>query len=555
MSHPGDLRFSELDATDQEKLLLEWGTTAREMASMFNAMSAPSRWEAVCAARERTGEYQEEVNQIAANVDSATTEEFEALLPHNPLFPQSPDGWPTLHEAALRGLPGDVVRRILPHTEADPAALLLTFLAVFGAAVGRGPHAMADGSSHAGRLFVVVVGDSAKARKGTSWAQARRILEIAAPGFTKERIAGGFGSGEALVDSVAEGEDGRLMVVEPEWARVLSVGKRDGATLSQILRQAWDGDRLAVRSRSDTATADGAHIAVLGHITTEELRAKLVDTEVANGFANRHLFVLAKRSQLLPHGGNLSQEDLAELGRLTRDAITAASRVGRLERTAEAEALWERLYYEMAEDNPGGLLGSVIARDSAQQLRLSVLYALCDGSSTIEVDHVMAAAAVWSYCRQSAASIFGESLGNPLADKILGLLVDAGAVGLDARELDRALGGHVHKPEKEAAISALKRKSLVVSRTEKTGGRDRVVLVVREHAEEAEEAEEAPTAEHAEEAEEVSCSHNPDPQPLSEDQLVDSLVTKLGATTDISVDVLAFDRPKVNGDAKRQAER
>ena len=339
---------------------------------------------------------------------------------------------------------------------------------------------MADGAQHPGRLFAVIVGDSAKARKGTSWAQVRRIMEIAEPAFTKDRIAGGFGSGEALVDSVAEGEDERLMVVEPEWSRVLSVGKRDGATLSQLLRQAWDGDRLAVRSRSATATADGAHIAVLGHITTEELRAKLVDTEVANGFANRHLFVLAKRSKLLPHGGRLSDEEVSDLGQMTRVAISAASQVGRLARTAEAEALWERLYVDMAEDEPGGLLGSAIARDSAHQLRLSVIYALSDGSATIGVEHVRAAAAVWSYCRQSAAVIFGEYLGNPLADKILRLLRDAGADGLSARELDRALGGHVSAAAKRAAVAALDRRELVVERTEETDGRSREILTARD---------------------------------------------------------------------------
>jgi len=351
---------------------------------------------------------------------------------------------------------------------------------------------MADAAQHPGRIFAIIVGDSAKARKGTSLAQVRRIMELAEPEFTKDRSGGGFGSGEALVDSVADGgEDGRLLVVESEWARVLSVARREGATLSHILRQAWDGDRLAVRTRSAGAVrADGAHVSVLGHITIEELRAKLVDTEAANGFANRHLFVLARRPQLLPHGGKLLDTDVAELGRMTREAIAAARMVGQLSRTIEAAALWERLYKEMADDSPAGLLGSVIARAEAQQLRLSVLYALCDGAGSIEVDHVRAAAAVWSYCRQSAASIFGESLGNPLADKIMQALVDAGAEGLSGRDVDRVLGGHVHKPEKDAAISALDRRGLVVTRTEETEGRSREILVARVHADKAENAEE-----------------------------------------------------------------
>jgi len=38
--------------------------------------------------------------------------------------PQSPENWPQpLAEQAFYGLPGDIVRTIEPHTEADPAAL------------------------------------------------------------------------------------------------------------------------------------------------------------------------------------------------------------------------------------------------------------------------------------------------------------------------------------------------------------------------------------------------------------------------------------------------
>ena len=41
----------------------------------------------------------------------------------------NPQPWPLLDEAALHGLAGEVVRLIEPHTEADPVALLASFLA------------------------------------------------------------------------------------------------------------------------------------------------------------------------------------------------------------------------------------------------------------------------------------------------------------------------------------------------------------------------------------------------------------------------------------------
>jgi hypothetical protein len=46
--------------------------------------------------------------------------------------------------------------------------MLLTFFAAFGNAVNSGPHAIADAARHPARLFTCVVGQTSKARKGTS---------------------------------------------------------------------------------------------------------------------------------------------------------------------------------------------------------------------------------------------------------------------------------------------------------------------------------------------------------------------------------------------------
>jgi hypothetical protein len=88
--------------------------------------------------------------------------------------PQCPQ--PVLAEAALHGLAGLAVRTIAPHTEAHPAAILFQFLAAFGNLVGRGPHCMVDATRHGLNLFVVLVGESSKARKGTSWNQIARLF-------------------------------------------------------------------------------------------------------------------------------------------------------------------------------------------------------------------------------------------------------------------------------------------------------------------------------------------------------------------------------------------
>src|SRR5207249_7764498 len=97
----------------------------------------------------------------------------------------------------------------------------------------------------------------------------------------------------------------RAFFGEPECARTLAAAQRDASTLSAVLRDAWDTGRLRVLTRKDPLKATGAHVSVLAHITLEELREKLTTSEVANGFANRFLFVCAQRARKLPTGGNL----------------------------------------------------------------------------------------------------------------------------------------------------------------------------------------------------------------------------------------------------------
>ncbi|MDP9335239.1 MAG: hypothetical protein M3Q30_18305 [Actinomycetota bacterium] len=70
----------------------------------------------------------------------------------------APPGWPTLDQAALYGLAGDVVHALAPHTEADPVALLADYLISFGNAANAGPRMMVGGAAHYPRENVVLVG-------------------------------------------------------------------------------------------------------------------------------------------------------------------------------------------------------------------------------------------------------------------------------------------------------------------------------------------------------------------------------------------------------------
>ncbi len=114
--------------------------------------------------------------------------------------------WPKpLSKRAYWGLAGDIVRAVAPITEADKAGLLVQFLISFGNAIGRNPHFRIGAAEHHSNLFGVLVGRTAKARKGTSWAEIRRFFENADSVWAGRCLQpGGLASGEGLVWAVRD---------------------------------------------------------------------------------------------------------------------------------------------------------------------------------------------------------------------------------------------------------------------------------------------------------------------------------------------------------------
>jgi hypothetical protein len=232
--------------------------------------------------------------------------------------------WPDpIQPEAFHGCAGELVRLIAPHSEADPAALLVQFLVGLGNLIGRIPHFVAEADEHFLNLFAIIVGQTSKGRKGTSLGQIQKVLSSADTNWSKDRVMGGLSSGEGLIWAVRDEirelkpsskkgsqpeykevitdagvSDKRLLVTEPEFARVLQVAERESNTLSAIMRQAWDTGTLRILTKKQPAAATSAHISIIGHITKSELSRLLTDTAVANGFANRFLWVCARRSKL-----------------------------------------------------------------------------------------------------------------------------------------------------------------------------------------------------------------------------------------------------------------
>ncbi len=92
---------------------------------------------------------------------------FDLVSQDVPSWESPPPVWPVLAPKALPGIVGEFVGLATERSEADPAAVLATFLVRFGVEVGGGPYLMVGDTADRCRLAAVIVGETAKARKGT----------------------------------------------------------------------------------------------------------------------------------------------------------------------------------------------------------------------------------------------------------------------------------------------------------------------------------------------------------------------------------------------------
>ena len=230
-------------------------------------------------------------------------------------------------DAAFHGLLGLLVRKIEPHTEADPLALLANMVVFFGNVIGRSAYIQVEATRHYLNEFAVTVGQSAIGRKGTATDWGKHLYASVEGVWTSDRIQAGLSSGEGLISAVRDPletrspirqkgkiidwqmvvtdagvTDKRLLIAETEFGGVLRALEREGNKLSSIIRLAWDSGNLKTLTKIPHKASD-AHVSIMGHITIDELELLLSRVDLVNGFANRFLWFAVRRQRSLPFGG------------------------------------------------------------------------------------------------------------------------------------------------------------------------------------------------------------------------------------------------------------
>ncbi|WP_240523534.1 DUF3987 domain-containing protein [Polaromonas sp. AER18D-145] len=349
-----------------------------------------------------------------------------------------PDDGPDNHRnapqpdpACLYGLVGDVARAGGDTTEANPFAVAANFIAFMSCAVGRGPYMAVGNTWHHTRGFFLHIGRSGRGRKGDAVSLISRIeraLKALSQDATPQVHRGGLSSREGLVylihDGYTEGKteveavlDKRLLVIESEFANVLHQGKREGNTLSAALRDCWDGVSMKPATKSSRLWATDPHIAMIGAVTPGELLGLMASRELTNGFANRFMMFWAERTKMLAFPRATRQDEVDALALRVHEVLTFCKAERwvekdhmRVELSTDACKLYEKLYHGELNDNSAGeRITALIERRAPMLLRMAMLFALCDLTTTVEVHHVNAALAWVRYSVESVKFIFASA--------------------------------------------------------------------------------------------------------------------------------------------------
>jgi len=336
----------------------------------------------------------------------------------------------------------------------------------FGSVIGRTAHFKVEATIHHLNLYVALVGPTAKARKGTSLDHVSARFKTVDSIWATDCIASGLSSGEGLIWKIRDAtydvdgnvddpgvKDKRLLVVETEFASVLRVLGRENNILSAILRQGWDGNPLQTLTKVKPAKATDPLISVIAHVSQLEAQRYMDRTESGNGFGNRFLWACTRRSQCLPDGGEPDLDAMKDIESRLREIVEFTRECGLLTRDSEARELWYEVYPELSEGRPG-MFGAMTARAEAQVMRISGIYALLDMSSVVRRPHLEAGLEVWRYCRESVMYVFGDSIGDPVADEILRELRSRVA-GMTRTEIRDHFGRNKHAKDISKALGLL----------------------------------------------------------------------------------------------------
>jgi putative DNA primase/helicase len=348
---------------------------------------------------------------------------------------------PELRPVALLGVLGEMVDAACVNSEAVPSTVALHILTRFSATMGRTAYINIGDEQRHLRMNALIVGPTSKGRKGTSAEMPRRLFRLVenrAPlGTPPVKVLTALATGEGLIHQVRdpyhdhEGKlvdagvsDKRLLCNVSEFAGVLAQARREAATISVVLRDAFDGVTLTIPTKTSFNQASDTHIVVIGSVPETEIVKTLTSTDITNGLANRFPMFYSVRTKSVPFPKPTDPFRLEGFADHIAATLYLATSVGEVSMTAEATDYWYVLYHELEERAHPPEVAALLARQSTYTLIFAALIALLNRQRQIDPQHLDAARAWVQYWEDTTLFVFSNGEKNEQAIKMHALKDD-----------------------------------------------------------------------------------------------------------------------------------
>lgn len=320
------------------------------------------------------------------------------------------------------------------YTEANIESVFLQSMEIFGNWIGRDVSYRINNSMIRANGFLVVVGTTARGRKGTAFKDAMapyNLEDVHVADYRANMVGTGIASGEAVVARVADAGasgDGRFLAHYPEIHAMLAALHRENSSLGSMLREAYDGNPISVLTKKDPLVASRPHVSLLMHTTEADIRGVLSSQAARNGLLNRMLFFKAANGKLLPRPGVLDEGRIREL--LDELILCREWAIDReITWSAEAEEAWDAVYLKYNTSRGDELLDSMFQRATDYIIKYCLRFAILARSGTISLSHLHAALAIVERCISDTIDILGrQSKEFDDKDKILQLIKDSTSI-------------------------------------------------------------------------------------------------------------------------------
>jgi len=344
---------------------------------------------------------------------------------------------PELHNVALFGVLREMVDAACANSEAVRPTVAIHILARFAATIGRSAYIQIGDQRRHLRMNALIVGPTAKGRKGTSAEMPNELFRQAENlliGCWPLRKLTALATGEGLIYMVRDpvcADDGkeldagvpdkRLLFDVSEFAGVLAQARREAATISTVLRDAFDGVKLVTPTKTSFCEASDTHIVVIGSVPETEIVKTLTSTDITNGLANRFPMFYSVRTKIVPMPKATDPKLMQGFAEHMCWAIYEATKQSEVSLDSDALDYWYDVYHQLEEKAHPPAVAALLARQSTYTLIFAALLALLNRQAVIQRDHLDAALAWVQFWEDTTLFVFSNGEQNEQAIRMQGL--------------------------------------------------------------------------------------------------------------------------------------